>query len=262
MTSTSQPGVVAVVDPSTAPPRPMARPGGRSIRLVDATVGAETLDLHMNILEPGSRATAPYHLHSNAENVYFVLLGTLGLRLEGEDVFVDSGHAVFIPPGVPHSVWNAGETEARLLEIHAPPNADSSASTQSSEQAVNRVAVSPPVVLIRDWIEARKSDYLDLLSELVDIDSCWANPDGVREVGRIVSERLTGCGFDISLQRQEPLPPEDRWLGELLAPGVGYESLAPTVVARRTAATAQGRCSYSATSTRLSLEARRVFRST
>ena len=48
-----------------------------------------------------------------------------------------------------------------------------------------------------------------------------------------MSERLTGCGFDISLQRQEPLPPEDRSLGELLAPGVDYESLAPRVVARR-----------------------------
>ena len=124
MTNKSQPRVVAVVDPSTAPPRPMTRPGGRSIRLVDATVGAETLDVHMNILQPGSRATAPYHLHTNAENIYFVLEGRLGLRLEHEDVFVNAGQAVFIPPSIPHSVWNAGGTEARLLEIYAPPNAD------------------------------------------------------------------------------------------------------------------------------------------
>ena len=86
MTNIEQPRVVTVVDPSTAPPRPMARPGGRSVRLVDVAIGAETLDLHMNILEPGSRATAPYHLHTNAENIYFVLQGKLGLRLEGEDV--------------------------------------------------------------------------------------------------------------------------------------------------------------------------------
>lgn len=124
MTDKEQPRVVTVVDSSTAPPRPMARPGGRSLRLVDAAVGAKTLDLHMNILQPGSRATAPYHLHTNAENIYFVLQGKLGLRTEGEDVFVDAGCAVFIPPGVPHSVWNAGGIEARILEIYAPPEAD------------------------------------------------------------------------------------------------------------------------------------------
>lgn len=116
---------VFIADPENAPPRPMTRAGGRSVRLIDEGCGATTLDLHLNILEGGgSRDDAPFHLHTNAENVYFVLQGRLGLRLEDEDVFVEAGQAVFIPPDVPHAVWNAGEEEARLIEIYAPPGAD------------------------------------------------------------------------------------------------------------------------------------------
>ena len=119
------PSGVHVADPETSAPRPMARRGGRSTRLIDPSCGAQTLDLHLNILEGGgSRDEAPYHLHSNAENVYYVLEGRLGLRLEGEDRFVEQGQAVFIPPNLPHAVWNAGEGEARLIEIYAPPDAD------------------------------------------------------------------------------------------------------------------------------------------
>jgi mannose-6-phosphate isomerase-like protein (cupin superfamily) len=114
-----------IVDPETAAERPMARKGGRSIRLVDETVGAQTLDLHMNILEPGgSMEESPYHLHERAENCYFVLQGTLGLRLGDEVVEVPAGQAVFIPPTLPHAVWNAGDGEARLLEIYTPPGPD------------------------------------------------------------------------------------------------------------------------------------------
>jgi mannose-6-phosphate isomerase-like protein (cupin superfamily) len=113
-----------IIDPQTAEERPMNRKGGRSIRLVDETVGAETVDLHMNILQPGSEEESPYHLHQKAENVYFVLQGRLGLRLGDERVTVEAGQAVFIPPMLPHSVWNAGEREARLLELYSPPGPD------------------------------------------------------------------------------------------------------------------------------------------
>jgi mannose-6-phosphate isomerase-like protein (cupin superfamily) len=119
------PAGVFVADPETSPPRPMARAGGRSVRLIDPECGAQTLDLHLNILEGGgNRADAPFHLHTKAENVYYVLQGRLGLRLDEGDRFVEQGQAVYIPPGVPHAVWNAGEGEARLIEIYAPPGAD------------------------------------------------------------------------------------------------------------------------------------------
>lgn len=113
-----------VSDPATSAERPMVREGARSLRLVDDTVGAEHIDLHLNILEPGSEEDSPYHIHERVENVYYVLKGTLGLRLGDEEVHVEAGNALFIPPQLPHSVWNAGDTEAHLLEIYAPPGPD------------------------------------------------------------------------------------------------------------------------------------------
>lgn len=125
MDDRTPPPEVFVADPDTSPARPMTRRGGRSVRLIDPECGARTVDLHLNILEGGGdRDEAPLHLHTNAENIYYVVQGRLGLRLDGGDRFVEEGQAVFIPPHVPHAVWNAGEGEARLIEIYAPPGAD------------------------------------------------------------------------------------------------------------------------------------------
>ena len=92
---------------------------------------------------------------------------------------------------------------------------------------------APPVKEVHERLTSRRSEYLDLLGRLVMVDSCWANPDGVREVGRIIGDRLEGSGFDISIEPQPTLPAEDKWLHELLAPGVRTTDLAPTIVARR-----------------------------
>ena len=113
-----------VIDPETAAERPMTRKGGRSVRLVDETIGARTVDLHMNILEPSDEANSPYHVHERAENVYFILEGVLGARIGDDLVMVEAGQAVYIPPGLPHAVWNAGKGVARLLEMYSPPGAD------------------------------------------------------------------------------------------------------------------------------------------
>lgn len=92
---------------------------------------------------------------------------------------------------------------------------------------------APLVEELHDRLINRRSEYIDLLDELVMIDSCWANPDGVREVGRIIADRLEESGFEISVEPQPTLPIEDKWLHELLAPGVHTTDLAPTIVARR-----------------------------
>ena len=47
---------------------------GAMIKLVDPEIGAEQVDLHLNVILAGS-APGPYHLHTSAENVYHVLSG-------------------------------------------------------------------------------------------------------------------------------------------------------------------------------------------
>jgi mannose-6-phosphate isomerase-like protein (cupin superfamily) len=96
---------------------------GRMIRLVDGEIGAEKVDLHLNVILAGS-APGPYHLHTEAENVYHVLDGRVRIRIDGVDHDAEPGDTVFIPPGVPHSATNIGDGDARLLEIYAPAKVD------------------------------------------------------------------------------------------------------------------------------------------
>jgi quercetin 2,3-dioxygenase len=96
---------------------------GSVLRLVDAGIGAEQVDLHLNTIKAGS-APGPYHLHRGVENVYYILEGDVVIRIDGVDHPVEPGSAVFIPPGVPHSATNVGSEDARLLEIYAPVNVD------------------------------------------------------------------------------------------------------------------------------------------
>jgi len=96
---------------------------GRMIRLVDSEIGAQQVDLHLNVILAGS-APGPYHLHTSAENVYHVLSGRVRIRIDGVDHDAGPGDTVFIPPGVPHSATNIGVGDARLLEIYAPAKVD------------------------------------------------------------------------------------------------------------------------------------------
>ena len=41
--------------------------------------------------------------------------GQLGVILDGEPRVLDEGEQVLIPPGTPHTFWNAGEGELRLI---------------------------------------------------------------------------------------------------------------------------------------------------
>jgi mannose-6-phosphate isomerase-like protein (cupin superfamily) len=96
---------------------------GQMIRLVDPHIGAVQVDLHLNVILAGS-APGPYHLHTTAENVYHVLDGRVGIVIDGVPHEAGPGDTVFIPPGVPHSASNIGESDARLLEIYAPAEVD------------------------------------------------------------------------------------------------------------------------------------------
>jgi putative monooxygenase len=112
-----------VVDPDTAPRRDMQLERGYAIQLVDPNLGAERLDMHINVLKAGG-APGPYHLHTNCENIYFILVGDVVVTIDGVPHQMKPGMAVFIPPNVPHSASNVGDTEARLVEIYTPPGQD------------------------------------------------------------------------------------------------------------------------------------------
>ena len=102
-------------------PAPIARAGARwtSVRLVDTGIGVESLDVHMNILQPnGPRGRV--HRHSQSDNVYIVKSGEGLLTIEGEHHAIVTDDVVFIPAGVRHSLSNVSDRELAIYEIYAP----------------------------------------------------------------------------------------------------------------------------------------------
>jgi mannose-6-phosphate isomerase-like protein (cupin superfamily) len=63
------------------------------------------------------RWIAPLHLHRSDDEAWYVLEGTLCVRL-GEDVVeAKAGSAVFVPRGTPHTYWNPGPGLVRYLLV-------------------------------------------------------------------------------------------------------------------------------------------------
>ncbi len=77
------------------------------------------LSLMERTLPVGGRRPPP-HRHTNCSEAYFVLDGSVAVVVEGEETVVGPEEFVLVPRGVAHTFGNAGDTEARLLVIHAP----------------------------------------------------------------------------------------------------------------------------------------------
>ncbi len=104
-------------------PRPMNDDKGFVRSLIGPADGASMVDVHVNRLHPGI-PPAPYHVHTNAENVYIVLEGEAEAIVDGTRYRLRKGDVVFIPPGVPHAAGSTDDGPVTLLEIYAPVGAD------------------------------------------------------------------------------------------------------------------------------------------
>ena len=64
---------------------------------------------------------APLHVHHSGDEAWYVLEGTLGVRLGDETVTVAAGASVIAKRGTPHTFWNAGTTPCRYIVVMSPP---------------------------------------------------------------------------------------------------------------------------------------------
>jgi mannose-6-phosphate isomerase-like protein (cupin superfamily) len=108
-----------IIRPAAAPRRLLEPGRGESVRLIDTSIGVETLDVHMNVLAPGG-PRGRMHRHSKSDNVYIVKAGEGLLTIEGEDHAIVADDVVFIPAGVRHSLSNVSGRELVIYEIYAP----------------------------------------------------------------------------------------------------------------------------------------------
>jgi mannose-6-phosphate isomerase-like protein (cupin superfamily) len=63
------------------------------------------------------RLIAPPHLHRSDDEAWYVLEGSLHVRVGKEVVEAHAGSAVFVPRGSPHTYWNPGPAPVRYLLV-------------------------------------------------------------------------------------------------------------------------------------------------
>jgi len=111
-----------IIKPATAPRRLLEPGRGESVRLVDAGIGVESLDVHLNILQPnGPRGRM--HRHTRSDNIYIVKSGEGLLIVEDASHAIVTDDVVFIPAGTRHSLSNVSEHELVIYEIYSPAGA-------------------------------------------------------------------------------------------------------------------------------------------
>ena len=85
------------------------------------------------------RPIAPLHVHHRDDEAWYVLEGTLRVKVGKDEIEALAGSAIFVPRGTPHTYWNPGPGPVRYLlvmtsnifrliqEIHAMPERTPSA---------------------------------------------------------------------------------------------------------------------------------------
>jgi mannose-6-phosphate isomerase-like protein (cupin superfamily) len=71
--------------------------------------------------QPGSRRLiAPFHVHHNDDEAWYVLEGTLCVKSGKEEIEARAGSAIFVPRRTPHTYWNPGPAPVRYLLVMTP----------------------------------------------------------------------------------------------------------------------------------------------
>lgn len=66
------------------------------------------------------RLIAPLHVHFQDDEAWYLLEGTLRVRVGDDEVEARAGSSVFVSRGTPHSYWNPEPTPARYLLVMTP----------------------------------------------------------------------------------------------------------------------------------------------
>ncbi len=74
----------------------------------------------VNVLEMAPGTAAPWHMHPGAQEILFVIEGSVTVEIEGQGLKVlKSGEIVLISAEIPHLARNDGSSGARALVTHS-----------------------------------------------------------------------------------------------------------------------------------------------
>lgn len=82
--------------------------------------GAAHTDGQYSVLEVSVGHELPLHIHETADELFFLLDGTLRVTFDDEQHEVGPGSFMFLPAGVPHAIKPEGEAVPRVLQISVP----------------------------------------------------------------------------------------------------------------------------------------------
>jgi quercetin dioxygenase-like cupin family protein len=106
---------LAVVEPN-GPDAPLIPGLTATTRLSSAETGSISIVEH--VFSPG--ALVPPHIHTLEDEISYVVSGEIGFRSNGKEVSLTAGGYIVKPRGELHSMWNAGTSPARMIEIISP----------------------------------------------------------------------------------------------------------------------------------------------
>ncbi len=86
-------------------------------KVVTADSGGSLALLEVEI--PAGTLVKP-HNHSREDEFSLVLAGTVGVRIGDRVLEASQGSYLVKPRGIPHAMWNAGSTPARVVEMLSP----------------------------------------------------------------------------------------------------------------------------------------------
>jgi mannose-6-phosphate isomerase-like protein (cupin superfamily) len=73
---------------------------------------------------PAGQPAPPLHVHPHTDEAFYVADGDATFRLGDREVPVTAGGLVFVPRGMPHTVWNSGDRAVRGLILVSPGDAE------------------------------------------------------------------------------------------------------------------------------------------
>jgi quercetin dioxygenase-like cupin family protein len=83
----------------------------------DSTAGV--FSLAEVTIEPGTSGPPP-HLHLETLDSFYVLAGTLSVRLRDDEIDAPAGSYACVPPGVVHTFANRSDGRVRFLNLNSP----------------------------------------------------------------------------------------------------------------------------------------------
>jgi quercetin dioxygenase-like cupin family protein len=79
----------------------------------------------VNVLDMPAGAVAPWHMHPGAQEVLFVIEGSLAVEIEGRGTSIlKAGEIALIPAEIPHLARNDSSSAARALVTHSRADKD------------------------------------------------------------------------------------------------------------------------------------------